>query len=190
MTIGAIESNAHQITITSNQEWTATCDAEWVHFSTPPGTGNATLTLTFDNNANITVRKATLTISADSLSRQVTITQEAGHLQTMGATTIEDVDETEARLSGRLTYTEFPVTEFGFYISTEGNPSETGEKLAATGTLQAGDTFSGTVVELNKKTRYYVCAYATTEMGTVYSSVVDFETLSIPKEGDLNKPKH
>jgi len=197
MEFGAAENTARQIAITSSSlEWTVSCNADWVHLSVTTGTGDAAVGITVDNNLSTTAREATITVEpttiyeTEPLVRRITIRQEAGRLQAVSGVTVVDVDETEARVSSTLTDTQFPVTGYGFCIGTEANPSETGEKRAVPGTLQVGNTFTSTLTGLNKKTHYYVCAYATTAMGTVYSSVADFETLSIPKEGDLDKPNH
>ena len=192
----ANDNSAKQITITSNTAWWVNYEA-WVHVSQDSGTGDATLTITCDNNPTPTPRTATVYFTfgpAESYYGEpagfVTITQAAGQMQTVGATAVGEVDETRAYVSAMVTFTEFPVTDCGFCIGTENNPSETGTRLPLPNTPQTGIPFGVTLNNLTKKTHYYVCAYVTTAMGTVYGPVSDFETLSIPREGDLGKPNH
>ena len=192
----ACDNGAQQIQVTANTEWYASNDY-WIHVSQVQGSGNATLTITCEYNPSTTPRTGRVDFTFGppesyygQLAAAVTITQAAGQMQTVGATNVSEVDETTAYVSATVTFTDFPVTDYGFCIGTENNPSETGQRLSVPVMPQTDESFGVRLNGLTKKTHYYVCAYVTTAMGTVYGPVSDFETLSIPREGDLGKPNH
>lgn len=61
----AIPSNGgtHQIHISSNESWTATCDVDWLTLSTDKGEGEIDITLTAQDNPSIYERSATTTFT-------------------------------------------------------------------------------------------------------------------------------
>lgn len=192
----ACDNGAQQIQVTANTEWYVSSDY-WIHVSQVQGSGNATLTITCEYNPATTPRTGTVDFTfgpPESYyglpAATVTITQAAGQMQTVGATNVSDVDETTARVNAAVISSEFPPTGCGFCYGTDSNPAETGERLPMAYAPERGAPFDTTLSGLTKKTHYYVCAYVTTAMGTVYGPVSDFETLSIPREGDLGKPNH
>ncbi len=65
--------------ITSNLEWTiADATDSWITAIAPKtGTGEATVTVTLDENPDAIIRTSTLTITGGELTKEVTVTQEA-----------------------------------------------------------------------------------------------------------------
>lgn len=71
------------------------------------------------------------------------------------------------------------VTERGIFWSTSVNPTISGQKVV----LGKGTgTFSSTITGLEPNTTYYLCAYGTNSLGTVFGNEVSFTTLvEVPK---------
>ena len=63
------------VTITSNQSWTATTSDAWLSISEAAGEGNATLTITAEENTSIAERTGKVTFSAGGKTYTVSITQ-------------------------------------------------------------------------------------------------------------------
>ena len=91
---------------------------------------------------------------------------------------VENVNFTNAKCVGVLTYGESVVSAVGVCWSTSPNPTITG--LHTTEALGSGSTsFISTLTPLSANTTYYVRAYATDINGTVYGSQISFNTLNI-----------
>ena len=91
----SVTAEAGQATfnVTTNQDWTASADADWV--SVNPNNGKASdkavaVTVTADDNATEAQRTATVTVKAGTLSKTVKVTQAA-----KGVTPEPPVDEPE-----------------------------------------------------------------------------------------------
>ncbi len=89
----AAEAGQATFNVTTNQDWTASADADWV--SVNPNNGKAsdkavTVTVTADDNATEAQRTATVTVKAGTLSKTVKVTQAA-----KGVTPEPPVDEPE-----------------------------------------------------------------------------------------------
>jgi len=90
------------------------------------------------------------------------------------------VASTTATLNGNLTYAGVPtISEKGFvYSSSSSMPTTSDTKVTVTGTATGDYTYNATGLSFG--TKYYVRAYATNSVNTVYGDVVEFETPSIP----------
>jgi hypothetical protein len=89
-----------------------------------------------------------------------------------------DITYTSAQISAELTSSgTSTVTQHGHCWSTSPNPTVADSKttLGATNEL---NSFTSNITGLNVSTLYYVKAYATNAVGTVYSDAVTFTTLS------------
>ena len=76
----ALEATAAEATfeVTSNQDWTATADADWVTLDPASGAGAAeavTVKVTADDNEAAEARTATVTVTAGELTKTVALTQ-------------------------------------------------------------------------------------------------------------------
>ncbi|QNM84689.1 T9SS type A sorting domain-containing protein [Polaribacter pectinis] len=65
-------------TVTSNLSWSVTDDKTWITVSPSSGSNNGTVTITVSENATFSVRTGTVTVTAGSLTRTVTVNQDAG----------------------------------------------------------------------------------------------------------------
>ena len=71
----AAEGGSVAVQITSNVDWTAAADQNWVSVDPASGNGNATVTLTVAPNETEEARTANVTVKADKLSKTVKISQ-------------------------------------------------------------------------------------------------------------------
>ena len=70
-------------------------------------------------------------------------------------------------------------TSYGFCWSTFSNPKLT-NNLTDNGSTSSAHSYSSTITGLNPGTKYYVRAYATNSVGTVYANIVSFTTYKLP----------
>jgi uncharacterized protein (TIGR02145 family) len=80
-------AGSYPVAVTSNLSWTAAVDAAatWVSLTDASATGNGTVTVNAATNPIGSSREATITITAGTITRTVTVTQEAAVLSTEGA---------------------------------------------------------------------------------------------------------
>ena len=65
------------ISVMSNQPWTVSSDASWLTLSDNSGTGDATLSVTAEENTSTSSRSGTVTFSAGGRDYTISVTQEA-----------------------------------------------------------------------------------------------------------------
>ena len=63
------------VNVTSNEDWTVSCPADWVSVSPASGTGNGSFTITVQDNKDLSLRAATVTVTAKDKSASVTVSQ-------------------------------------------------------------------------------------------------------------------
>lgn len=68
-------ANNQDINITSNINWTASCNQNWVIINPTSGSGNGTVNISVTENQNSEPRTTTLTISGSNFTKIITITQ-------------------------------------------------------------------------------------------------------------------
>ena len=68
--------SSQNITVTSNVAWTASRDQSWMSLSASSGSGNGIITVSVSANAGV-ARNALITISGESITRTVSVSQEA-----------------------------------------------------------------------------------------------------------------
>ena len=83
LTLAAADAEG-TFTVTSNQNWTASADAAWVHVT--PASGEAsdtpvTVKVSADDNAEVAARTATVTVTAGSLVKTVSVAQAGASAQ-------------------------------------------------------------------------------------------------------------
>ncbi len=64
-----------QFTVTSNISWSVSDDAAWLTVSPPSGSGNGTITATYQENTTTSQRFGTISITGGGITRTVTVTQ-------------------------------------------------------------------------------------------------------------------
>ncbi len=77
LSIGATVNSTQTVDITSNTDWSISCDQSWLTANTDNGSGNASITLTAEANPTISGRNATVTISGTGvINKTIYVTQE------------------------------------------------------------------------------------------------------------------
>ena len=154
--------------------------------SVAPG-GSTAFTIRFSPTA-VGVRSATVRIdNSDADENPFTFT-----VQGMGITppqlstqNASDVGIDAATLHGTIQSTGYPgITAHGFVWNTAGNPT-LGDNVVDLGGAAAAGAFETTVNSLSQHTTYYVRAFATNAIQTVYGAEVSFSTLrDTDEDGD------
>jgi len=197
------DNGVAEFQIVSDCAWRIVSQSSWLSIQPATGQGSATVRLTAPANPSSTDSRSTEIeiITDDGVHKRIAVVQNASSsvipppipvpvppLVHIGS--VVDVDETTARITATVDESEQPLTSYGFCYGTDSNPAETGQRLALNDSISFGNPFTGILMGLTKNQHYYVCAFASSEAGTSYSAVLEFTTLSIPKEGDLNKPTY
>lgn len=79
LTIDATEGSTGSFDISSNMDWTATCNDYWLRFNQSNGSGNFTLVMTANTNPTVQTRTDTIKISGMGVAAQkIIVTQKAG----------------------------------------------------------------------------------------------------------------
>lgn len=181
------KSQQSSVRITSNVHWTATSDAAWCKVETSSGVGNSDITIRVEDNLSIDSRTCTIIVSAENKSVSINVTQSGGALPNVTIDNVTDITRNSAKITG-LFSSVFSVREYGVIYSLNDTPNEDGTKIKLSGSESAGK-IETVVSNLKSGTTYYICTYATNELGTSYSSVKSFKTLgNIPGEDDNPTP--
>jgi endo-1,3(4)-beta-glucanase len=79
LTVSMMHNSTNSLDITSNINWNASSNQDWLTFSKTSGFGSSNLVVTAQENTTTTVRSATVTVSGIGVSDQIiTVTQDAG----------------------------------------------------------------------------------------------------------------
>lgn len=189
-------SGSVQLSVSANVEWLAQVNDTWVTFADgqqqTTGSGNAVLTLNYEENTGAG-RELTITFHSTATGTTLTCTRtlrQAAATQpviTDFALDEASINKNAATASFRLAAGNLPTTSCGLLVSTDESQLQNGTKYAATTT--ADGLITVTATGLNKGQTYYVCAFATNNAGTVYSSVLSFKTKALPGEEDNPTPE-
>lgn len=88
-TIGSIGGST-TITFSSAKDWTASSSQSWCKISPSSGKGgNATITITVDENTSYDERNASVTISSETISKNITVTQKQKDALTLTSNKVE-----------------------------------------------------------------------------------------------------
>ena len=129
----------------------------------------------FEHNTTYYVRAYAKNEKGFGLGNVISFT--TGTLPTVETLEVTDITDTTAICSGTVVAEgTSPVTERGICWSTE--PNSTIEGIHANGGAGIG-SFSVEIIDLTPNTTYYVRAYATNSIGTVYGREVNFTTSQI-----------
>ena len=73
----SVDGGTQSVTVKSNSSWSATSNQSWLTVSPSQGNGDGTLTLKATANPNTSSRQATVTVKCGSISKTISVTQEA-----------------------------------------------------------------------------------------------------------------
>ncbi len=179
--IGA-SAGTGKIIVTNSDGFTKPSETySWTRItSLPSGSIIDTMRLSFDLNASSDDRYATFTINSGSLSKKIVVAQSGMGKPIVNFMSATKITDTSTLLEGEIENDNGgTISEKGFYYSA--NPAF----IPPTGGTKITDTsanFTKTVNQLNRRTTYYVSAYAKNESGEGYSAVSSFSTVgSVPK---------
>ena len=66
---------SNTVSVTCNDSWTVTSDADWITISPDKGDGNGSIKITAPENKSLESRQATVTVSAGDVKRSVQVAQ-------------------------------------------------------------------------------------------------------------------
>jgi len=159
--------------------WSTTANPTTSNSFTTDGTGTGSYTSNITGLAPSTlyyVRAYATNISGTSYGNQVTFTTLACSLPTVKTASVTGITQNAAVSGGKVTSDGgATVTARGVCWSTSANPT-----LANSHTTDGSGigVYSSNLTGLTPNTTYYVCAYATNIVGTVYGNQLTFTTLS------------
>ena len=192
LTFGCVAGAPQTVGIESNAKWELTQAAvaggntDWLKVEPASGTGNGTITVTCQDNTTLSNRQVVVMIIPGgdiSKATNVSIVQEAGRLPEVGSLTAKgDVRYIKDYAEFTMSYQSvFPVTAYGLcYSTTNQEPTLSDEHTTVTGTGTSALDVSLKTGQLQALQTYYVRAYATSAVGTQYSS----QTITLNTVGD------
>jgi len=181
-------AGSYTVQITGTATWTANSNQSWAKIDKSNSKGDATLTVTCEDNASLTERVAIINVVYARKTFSVIVTQAAGTVPAL--TTVEAIDPTKEGVTLKSSYTsEFPVTEYGFCYGTTVDPTVNGTKASFNGNEATSGDINASLSNLTAATTYYVRAYAISKVGIAYSSNVSFTTIGkLPTYDDNDRP--
>ena len=178
------------VAITSNSSWTVSSDQSWCTINKSSGNGNDNITVKVTQNNSADKRTANVKILCGNKTETLVVTQNGGPLPVVSKLSYSGVTFSEASCTFEVS-SEEAITECGIcYSTTNKNPTINDSKVASSSPANQA-TKSVKLTGLSKKTTYYIRAYATSVIGTSYTSEMrTFTTNNIPGEDDNGKPKY
>ncbi len=174
------EETSKSITIKCNTTWEADVvfgtDEEdrnpWCYLTDEKGSGNGHFTMVITDNQTSVKRTAGIIVATSNKSGQqefisMIVEQNAAPLPTATVKSTVGQDGVTISINGKVSSgSKYDLTDYGYCISREPNPRDKISMLS--GGSAAEGTFSTTTKQEDGYT-YYICAYATTIIGTTYS---------------------
>lgn len=71
------DGGSSTVSVTSNTDWTVSDDADWLTVSAQSGKGNGSVTVTAAANTTYEARTATITVTAGTVTKNISVTQDA-----------------------------------------------------------------------------------------------------------------
>jgi hypothetical protein len=176
------EETTKSITIKSNTTWEADVIFEteeedrnpWCYLADEKGSGNGHFTIVVTDNQTSSKRSAVIRVATSNKSGQqkfisMIVEQNAAPLPTatIEGTVGEGEDGVTISINGKVSSgSKYNLTDYGYCISRDPKPREKKSMLLEGSVKET--TFSTTSKQEDGYT-YYICAYATTVVGTTYS---------------------
>jgi hypothetical protein len=176
------EETTKSITIKSNTTWEADVIFEteeedrnpWCYLADEKGSGNGHFTIVVTDNQTSSKRSAVIRVATSNKSGQqkfisMIVEQNAAPLPTatIEGTVGEGEDGVTISINGKVSSgSKYNLTDYGYCISRDPKPREKKSMLLEGSVKET--TFSTTSKQEDGYT-YYICAYATTVVGTTFS---------------------
>lgn len=184
LSVASAANSSAIINVTSNADWNVDCSETWLQFSPAEGNGNGSITLTALENADTTIRSATVTVSTEGVSPvDVTVSQNGSQydLAVSEQTLSFEADEATASFS-IISNTSWTVESSVEWLSIE--PSE-GENngtisLSAQMNIETKDRSAQITVKGNKTAAIVINV---SQKGFVYTIDFSAKTLDVTPSG-------
>lgn len=189
--------------VKSNFNWEATVTAlnpagngKWalfpnqsLQYNGAPSGEPVDVELTLEPNPSFEERLVTITVVTQSsiggnVQQTVEIIQRGASLPVVYLPHTTKVAMNEATLTFSST-SILPITDCGLLYSID--PGQVAQGSRVVGAID-GEEATATMTNLSAGTTYYVCAYATSAVGTSYSEIMSFKTRQTPGRGDNQTP--
>ena len=172
--------------ITSNSPWTVSSEADWCVVSPESGLNNGSVTVKVAQNSADQTRTANIIVKGAGQTSTITVAQNGGTKPAVSDLKVVSTMSGEASFSFSITSVE-PVIQCGICYSLSNTAPTLNDSHVDTDASTGSKTV--TIKGLNKKTTYYICAFAVSAIGTSYSDPVTIVTKSAsPEEGDNGVP--
>jgi len=126
------DTGSEIVTVTSNVFWSIISAPTWVDIAPSFGNNNGSFTVTYEANIGTTGRSGTIIVSGGGITREITITQAAGSIDSVEPATISEVTVRRDRVTTSPTFGKNFVTLTGTSDNTKGYFAiYTAEKLNA-----------------------------------------------------------
>ena len=191
----------YQINVAGTAEWVPMISYEasenasqgWLHIVSPQSSvkGEGTIVIKCDDNATKKSQRATITLvwsRMTSIPVQITVEQAAAKAPVVAPVSVSSVDRHIATITSGFS-SEFPVKRFGIYYTTDRThePGPGDEVIEYSGSQLSGE-IRILLENLVSGRRYYVRAFAESDVDITYSEVTYFTTTGDAPSEDDNKP--
>ena len=179
------DGHERQFTVASNTSWDADIEFEgedasnpWCYLVNDEGNLNGHFSVVVIENQYNTVRRATVKVSTKNRTGEkriisLVLEQNAAPVPTATIKATRAEDAVTISIEGSVASGSiFDLTDYGYCIGKSPNPRDKISKLSGESAKTA--SFSDTRKEEDGYT-YYICAYATTIVGTTYSADVEIQ---------------
>ncbi len=193
-------AGTYEINVAGTATWAPMIDnssTDWAHIISPQATvtGNGTIVINCDDNTTMEERSTVITLVWSrmiTMPLQMTLTQAAATPPQVLAVVASDVERKTATV--RSSYTSmFPVKRYGIcYTTDRTHEPEVGidATVSFEGSQRSGD-ISVSLTNLASGRRYYVRAFAESDVAITYSDVANFTTEGgTPSSGDNTTPTY
>jgi N-acetylneuraminic acid mutarotase len=148
---------------------------------TTDGNGSGTFTSSIAGltpNTIYYVRAYATNSAGTAYGNQVSFTADQITLATLTTNAVTEIVVNGAVSGGNITSNGgSTVTDWGVCWSTTANPTTEDSRLSLTGGAGGSGIFTGTIINLNPGTDYFIRAYAINDAGTAYGDQITFTTL-------------
>ena len=170
-------------TISSNTQWTISCDADWITLNSNSGSENATITVTASNNTTTAQRTATITISSNNAESQTVAVTQYAHLFTVTPLTLSYTaagGNKNITIGGNTTWSATSSESWLTLENATGSNSGTITAIAAANTSTSERTATITITGVGAEDK----TVSVTQAGFVYTLTVNPTSLNYTAAGE------
>ncbi|MCX6147620.1 MAG: BACON domain-containing carbohydrate-binding protein [Candidatus Kapabacteria bacterium] len=134
LTLASKANSTKSFDILSNTSWTISSNQAWLNTNKTSGQLNSTITLTAQENTNLSSRSATVTISSNTLSQIVSVTQDgvAPNLSVSPSTITLDWKDKSTGIFDVISNTSWTITNNNTWLSIDKNSGKDNDRITLT----------------------------------------------------------